>query len=105
MGTKKIWIEELKRSGIKDLFEVLVFSSDYSFIKPSSKIYQEALSNLRVKDIDKIAFIGDSLTYDMQGASELGLKTIWINEEAFKQNHQHEFVDVIIPDLLYLKKA
>lgn len=102
---KNRWIEEFKRFGIEDLFQVLVFSSDFSFIKPSPKIYQEALSDLKVKDLNKIAFIGDSLTYDMQGASNLGLNTIWINEEAFNQNHQHEFVDIIIPDLLYLKET
>lgn len=102
---KDRWLEEFKQTGITDLFKALVFSSDYKFVKPSPKIYQEALSYLSGKDINKIAFIGDSLIYDMYGASSLGLKTIWINEAAFEQNSQSENVDLIIPDLLHLQEA
>lgn len=101
---KDRWLEEFKRAGIADLFEAMIFSSDYIFIKPSPKIYQEALSYLGIKDMEKIAFIGDSLTYDMNGASNSGLKTIWINEAVFEQNSQSENVDLIIPDLLHLKE-
>lgn len=102
---KDRWLEEFKRAGIADHFKAMIFSSDYTFIKPSPKIYQEALSYLSGKDINKIAFIGDSLTYDMNGASNSGIKTIWIDEAAFEQKSQSENVDLIIPDLLYLKEA
>lgn len=102
---KNRWLEELQKSHLKDLFEVLVFSSDYSFIKPSPKIFQKALSELSVKDTSRIAFIGDSLFYDIQGASNLGLKTIWINKSAFKNRGFNGIADIIIPDLLYLKES
>lgn len=99
------WIEEFRSKEIDKLFEVMVFSSDDSFIKPSLKIYQEALSEFSVKDVDKIAFIGDSLTYDMQGAKEAGLQTIWINHEAYEKGSKIECVDFVIPDLLCLEEV
>ncbi|MDX1641954.1 MAG: HAD family hydrolase [Balneolaceae bacterium] len=102
---KNRWIEELQKSHIKDLFEVLVFSSDDSFMKPSPKIFQKALSGFSVKDPSRIAFIGDSLFYDIRGASGMGLKTIWIDKTAYQKSEFKGVADTIIPDLLYLKES
>ncbi|MTI89467.1 MAG: HAD family hydrolase [Balneolaceae bacterium] len=102
---KHHWVAEFKRVNLHTAFEALIFSSDYSFMKPSPKIYQQGLSACNTRDTSRAAFIGDSLTYDMQGAKELGFQTIWINEEAFLNEQKPDAVDVVIPNLLCLKEC
>ena len=94
---KELWLQELERAGVDRLFRTMVFSSDHSSIKPSSKLFQMALKNLEF-DASRIVFVGDDLHRDMEGAKALGLRTLWIGN-----GHQgSSSVDGVIPDLLSL---
>src|SRR5688572_1662989 len=73
-----LYFEEFDRAGIRDLFDVIVFSSDHGHIKPSPYLFTKAIELLNV-DRSKIAFVGDSLSRDIVGANGVGLSTIWIN--------------------------
>lgn len=71
--------EDLARSGVADLFEVVVFSSDYGVNKPSPLLFSRALGHFGV-DASRAVFVGDSLRRDVAGAKAAGLATVWIND-------------------------
>jgi putative hydrolase of the HAD superfamily len=101
-SNKYLWLKEFQKAEISGVFKHTVFSSDYRSIKPSTVLYREALSGFDV-DSSEILFIGDSLKYDMQGAREIGLSTMWINEQQFLSGQSHPLADYVIPNLLYLE--
>lgn len=68
------------QADIKDLFEVIVFSSDYKCMKPSPQLFQKAIKFLNVQ-CSKILFVGDSLKFDCVGAKSAGLSMAWINAD------------------------
>ncbi|MEM9439194.1 MAG: HAD family hydrolase [Pseudomonadota bacterium] len=94
---KTLWLRELERAGVASLFQTMVFSSDHSSIKPSSKLFEMALADLRC-DASNVLFIGDDLHRDMEGAQALGFRTLWIG----KGDPRPSITDGIVPDLLDL---
>jgi FMN phosphatase YigB (HAD superfamily) len=94
---KEKWLGEFDRTGINDVFNTMVFSSELGCIKPSRRIYTKALENTRVSPSD-VLFVGDSLKYDVTGAKNMGFNTVWIT----KQHTSHPLADYVIPDLLQL---
>src|SRR5256884_1870884 len=77
LSRKELWLEEFRRAGVLDLFAVTVFSSDGSSVKPSRKLFDQAVSALPVPR-SQIVFVGDSLRCDIAGAAGAGLATVWI---------------------------
>jgi len=71
-SNKALWLQELERVGIRQLFKTMVFSSDYSSMKPSPKLLQLALDAF-TDEKSQMIFIGDSLVYDIRGAKAVGL--------------------------------
>lgn len=98
---KSLWIQELERVEIKQLFKTMVFSSDYSSMKPSPKLFQLALDAFTTNK-SQIVFIGDSLVHDIRGAQAVGLSTIWINNYQCDCHRDLTNIDFIIDDLLSL---
>jgi len=94
-----IWSEsarfycELEKMGVKDMFNVIVFSSDIGVIKPSGKIFAKAMKGFDV-DVSKVAYIGDSLRRDVAGAKNFGISAIWIQQD------QALDCDGVKPDLI-----
>lgn len=64
--------EDMKLFGILHLFDSVVMSSDLGIRKPSPRIFQYALDQLKIGKKDMI-FIGDTLYDDIKGAKEAGL--------------------------------
>lgn len=73
-----LYLLEFDRAGVLPLFDVLVFSSDHSHIKPSAYLFERALQAFSA-DRSKVVFVGDSLKRDVAGAKALGLSAVWIN--------------------------
>ena len=92
------YFDEFKRAGIRELFEVIVFSSDYGHIKPSRYLFAKALEALKV-DPSRIVFVGDSLRRDIAGAKAVGLSAIWINAAGAEVNDGVAKPDLVIQDL------
>jgi putative hydrolase of the HAD superfamily len=66
----------LRESGLLALFKTVVFSSQGRSIKPSPRLFQQALSAF--PENSAILFVGDSLERDIIPAKALGLSTAWI---------------------------
>jgi len=82
-----------------------VFSDEIGYRKPNPKIFREALTQLRVQAKEAI-HIGDDLYADIQGAKQLGMKTVLYSEKMLAKTQPKP--DVVIttfkqlPD--YLRK-
>jgi putative hydrolase of the HAD superfamily len=66
---------ELRRFGLMEFFDHLLFSCELGFKKPHPAIFREALEALEVKP-EEAVFIGDRLKEDIAGPKSLGMKTI-----------------------------
>jgi FMN phosphatase YigB (HAD superfamily) len=100
---KRLYVEELKRVGVIDVFEVTIFSSDGSDVKPSRNLFDRAIHSLQVNRAEAVV-IGDSLHRDVGGASAAGLKSVWINPAGHEPRPHEPHPDAWIPDLLHLTR-
>ncbi len=78
LSPKDLWLDEFARAGVLNLFATLVFSSDTSSIKPSRRLFDQALRGLEAPRA-AVVFVGDSLRCDIGGAAAAGLATVWID--------------------------
>lgn len=93
---KTLWIAELKRAGVFEAFETVLFSSDYGSVKPSPRLFERTLERLSITPNDCL-MIGDSIRRDIGGAAGVGIDAVWIGTE---QCPTHAIG--VIPDLLAL---
>lgn len=62
-----LWIDELSHSGVLNLFEVTIFSSNSGIVKPSARPFIQALERMQA-DVQDALVIGDSVRRDLGGA-------------------------------------
>jgi len=97
-SSSDLYLREFERVGIRNLFDVIIFSSDYSCIKPSPSIFAKAIEVLDV-DHSKIVFVGDSLKRDIAGAKAAGLSSVWIHTNVSQINQSTLGPELIVKDL------
>lgn len=76
-SAKELWLDTLDRARILDVFEVLVFSSDHGYVKPSPRPFQRAMEQMNAPSEDCLV-VGDSARRDVGGANAAGLAALWI---------------------------
>lgn len=86
--------KEFSRAGVADLFDAVVFSSDYGVIKPSRLLFEKAVAAFSV-DKSAVLFVGDDLKCDVAGAQAAGLAAAWI-----RLNRREPVDDLLRPDLI-----
>ncbi len=64
--------------GINGLVDFVIISEEFGDAKPSRAIFAEALRRAGVKASEAV-FVGDSPEFDIAGADNMGMRTIWIN--------------------------
>ncbi|MHB1864920.1 MAG: HAD family hydrolase [Candidatus Saccharimonadales bacterium] len=64
----------LRKTGIADLFDQIIISSEIGYIKPSNKIFDLAINKLEVRPSEAI-FIDDNASF-CKAAEALGIKSI-----------------------------
>jgi putative hydrolase of the HAD superfamily len=67
----------LDKFGLRKLFDVILVSREVGWVKPSPKIFQAALSSLRLKG-SQCVFVGDDAEADISGAKGVGMRTIFL---------------------------
>jgi 2-haloacid dehalogenase len=69
----------LNSSGIKPYFEDIFISEDIGFDKPSTEYFRRCFEKIHDFDRARAIIIGDSLSSDIQGGINAGIKTCWFN--------------------------
>jgi HAD superfamily hydrolase (TIGR01509 family) len=89
---------EFKKVSILDLFKVIVWSSDYGSIKPSARLFREALDALGVHPED-VLFVGDNPKRDIVGAKAVGMRAAWLRNDIRPLSPTDPIPDCTVSDL------
>jgi putative hydrolase of the HAD superfamily len=76
-GSKKSQATKLANSGFADLVDAVVISEEFGSRKPDKRIFLHICEVLRIVP-EESWHLGDDPIADMFGASQCGLRTIWI---------------------------
>lgn len=72
---------KLKLSGLSACMEELFISEELGAHKPSKEFFDVVLSQLPEKNKNRILVVGDSLSSDIKGGVNAGLRTCWYRPE------------------------
>ena len=78
-GTVAVQNKKLERSKLGELLDGVFLSEELGVEKPDPVFFEKVFSEIRVDDPSAIMIIGDSLTSDIQGGMNTGIKTCWYN--------------------------
>jgi YjjG family noncanonical pyrimidine nucleotidase len=80
-GTKAVQEKKLAKSGLDQLLDGVFISDDIGAEKPSPVFFQRAFEKIGTYKREEILMVGDSLTSDIQGGRNAGIRTCWYNPE------------------------
>lgn len=69
---------DLEQIGLAEHFEVRVAAHQLGTVKPDPAIFHAACEALKLPP-EQVAYVGDDLRLDVEGAQKAGLKGIWMN--------------------------
>jgi putative hydrolase of the HAD superfamily len=73
--------EWLARDGLLDLLDVRVYTSDIEHVKPHPEAFGALLEAVGVPARDAV-FVGDRMHDDVAGAQRLGMRAVWMRNDA-----------------------
>ena len=88
----------LEKNGLRDFFEGIWISAEVGFRKPNPVIFYKALDFFDIAP-SGAAMVGDSLPADVQGARNIGMKSIWITRNEQIEENQ-AVMDAVKPDMV-----
>ena len=74
-GTTNEQMEQLASLGLVQYVDVVVTSEEAGVEKPDPKIFKQALARLSVHDPSRALMVGDDISKDIVGATNLGIRT------------------------------
>lgn len=69
-----------ERCGLDGIFGFVVFSQEHGVEKPDPRIFQITLQRAGCA-AEELLHVGDSLENDVEGASSVGIRSVWLNRE------------------------
>ena len=78
-GTKVAQDRKLKNSGLDKEFDHIFISEVVGIEKPNKGFYDAVFAEIGEYSRDEVLIVGDSLTSDIQGGVNAGIKTCWFN--------------------------
>ena len=97
-GTVAAQTKKLDRSGLGALMDGVFLSERLGVEKPNRRFFEQVFSAIRPASLSSVLIVGDSLTSDIRGGMNAGIKTCWYNPEK-KPVPQGYRVDFVIGDL------
>ena len=91
-GSKKVQQGRIKSSGIGKYLDNIFVSEEIGYEKPASEFFEKCFLQIPDFKKDETVIVGDSLSSDIKGGQNAGIKTIWFN-----RNNAQNGSDVI-PD-------
>ena len=91
-GTAKVQAGRLASANIGPYFQEIFVSQEIGANKPDKLYFERCAQKIPGFDPNKAMMVGDSLTSDIQGGINAGMKTVWVNPK-HKAHPEH-----IVPD-------
>lgn len=102
-GTKVAQQRKLKNSGLDLLLDGIFISEDVGIEKPGKEFFSKVFEEVGSYPKEEILIVGDSLTSDIQGGINAGIKTCWFNPKK-QENTSHLNPDFEIRNLGELRE-
>lgn len=90
-GTAVVQKGRMTSANLYRFFEKVFVSQEIGYNKPSKAYFDSCFSQIPGFDPARAMIVGDSLSSDIQGGINAGIKTVWVNPE-------HKPVGKIVPD-------
>lgn len=91
-GTAKVQKGRLESSGISPYFEKIFVSEVIGHNKPSREYFDICFSQIPSLELSRCIIVGDSLSSDIQGGINAGIRTCWFNPK-FAENKKEIYPD------------
>lgn len=80
-GTASVQAGRMTSAGLYPYFERVFVSQEIGFNKPSKAYFDACFAQIPGFDREKCLMVGDSLTSDILGGINAGIKTCWVNPD------------------------
>lgn len=97
-GAYSVQEKRLRLSKLDQVFDGVFISDSVGYEKPSVDFFNFVFDNIDSFDKDEIMIVGDSLTSDMRGGNNAGIKCCWFNPNK-NINNQGVKIDYEITNL------
>lgn len=97
-GTVAAQTKKLDRSKLGELMDGIFLSEKLGIEKPNKEFFDKAFAVIGTADPSEMIIVGDSLTSDIRGGMNAGIKTCWYNPQK-KPIPEGYRVDYVIGDL------
>lgn len=91
-GTSNVQKSRISSAGISKFFRGIYISEDVGYNKPDLRYFEACFKDIPSFIREETVMIGDSLTSDIKGGINAGIKTVWFNHEGKSRD------DSIVPD-------
>ena len=92
----------LKKAGMLDYFDKIFASGDVGCQKPMALFFERCMEHFPEISKDDTVIIGDSLTADIAGGKNYGIRTVWFNRQ--RKPHSGDVIpDCTVYDLCEIK--
>ena len=85
-GSSHMQNSKIDALGIRRFFQTIVISAEVGIKKPDSEIFLLACEKLNIPASSAL-FIGDNFQFDVVGAANAGLSSIWLNKASVKDDY------------------
>lgn len=96
-GTSLAQDRKLEKSGLDRLFDGIFISERVGFEKPDPRFFEAVFRTIPYKK-DECIIVGDSLTSDIQGGMNAGIRTVFYNPKNIRPPEEYH-IDYSIRDL------
>ena len=90
-GTASVQHSRMTSAGLYPYFEKVFISQKIGYNKPSRAYFEACYQQIPDFDVSRALMVGDSLSSDIQGGINGGMRTCWVNP-------QHKKAGDIVPD-------
>lgn len=80
-GTSAVQHGRIAKLGLASYFEKIFLSEEIGFVKPQKEFFDRCFADIPDFDSEKAIIVGDSLTSDIRGGLNAGIKTCWFHPE------------------------
>ncbi len=80
-GTASVQKRRIASAGLSGYFEDIFISEEIGFHKPDVRYFESCFSKIPSFSRGKAVIVGDSLTSDIQGGINAGIRTIWFHPQ------------------------